>query len=78
MRVAETVTRKTALTVGQRVKAEMGRQSIRQTAVAKRLGKSQQAVSRRLNGLIPFDVEELEIIAALLNVPATDFMAGAA
>jgi len=75
MRVAEPVAETTAQAVGHRVKAEMDRQSIRQTAVAKRLKKSQQAVSRRINGVIPFDVEELEIVARLLGVPVSSFVA---
>lgn len=52
----------------------MDRQSIRQTTVAKRLGTSQQAVSRRIRGVVPFNVEELELIAVLLDVPATQFL----
>jgi len=63
-----------AKAVGDRVKAEMERQSIRQRAVAKRLGMSQGAVSRRIVGAVPFDVAELEKLARLLDVPATYFL----
>lgn len=74
MRVAESPTESTAVAVGRRVKEEMDRQSIRQTAVAKRLRLSQSAVSRRLLGVVPFDVEELEILSSLLDVPTTVFL----
>lgn len=74
MRVAQSATGSTARVVGQRVQTEMDRQSIRQTTVAKRLGTSQQAVSRRIRGVVPFNVEELELIAVLLDVPATQFL----
>ena len=77
MRFAEPATvDPAAKAVGDRVKAEMERQSIRQSAVAKRLRMSQPAVSRRILGLVPFDVSELEKLARLLDVPVTFFMAG--
>lgn len=76
MRVAEPpVVDPAARAVGDRVKAEMERQSIRQSAVAKRLGMSQGAVSRRIVGVVPFDVAELEKLARLLDVPVTSFLA---
>ena len=75
MRFAEPVTiDPAAKAVGDRVKAEMERQSIRQSAVAKRLRMSQPAVSRRIIGVVPFDVSELEKIARLLDVPVTSFL----
>lgn len=52
------------------VRAEMARQRLPQIALAKHLGLSQAAVSRRLNGQTPFDVNELVAVAALLDVPA--------
>ncbi|TDC26532.1 XRE family transcriptional regulator [Micromonospora sp. 15K316] len=63
----------TAATVGALVLAEMDRQHIRQTTVAVRLGISQQAVSRRIRGVVPFNVAELEQIAVLLGVPPATF-----
>jgi transcriptional regulator with XRE-family HTH domain len=75
MRFAELATvDPAAKAVGDRVKAEMERQSIRQSAVAKRLRMSQPAVSRRIIGVVPFDVSELEKIARLLDVPVTSFL----
>jgi transcriptional regulator with XRE-family HTH domain len=41
---------------------------------AELLGVAQQTISRRLVGEVPFDVTELAQIAALLKVPATQFL----
>lgn len=53
------------------VRAELARRRIPQSALADRLGQSQQAVSRRLRGVVAFDVAELAAIAEFLNVPVT-------
>lgn len=58
-----------AATVGATVRAEMARHRISQAVVAKHLHLSQAAVSRRLNGVVPFNVAELDVIARLVNVP---------
>lgn len=55
------------------VRAEAGRQDISQAEIGKAIGKSQGAAWRRLAGLVPFDVEELDKVAGLLGVPATTF-----
>ena len=52
----------------------MDRQRIRQTTLGQRIGCSQQAVSRRIRGEVPFNVGELEIIAHLLDIPASVFL----
>lgn len=59
------------------VRAEMARQRIRQITVARHLGLSQQAISRRMSGSIDFTVGELLSIASLLNVPASTLLDGA-
>lgn len=56
------------------IRAEMARQRVPQIALAKHLGLSQAAVSRRLNGLTAFDVNELVSVATLLKVPAADLL----
>lgn len=50
------------------VRAEMARRNVRQIALAKHLGLSQAAVSRRVNGETDFSVSELLAVAALLEV----------
>jgi transcriptional regulator with XRE-family HTH domain len=77
MRVAEPIT-ETAAEVGARVKREMDRQKIRQSTVGHRLGMSQQAVSRRIRGAVPFDVDELAVVARLLDVDPSIFVGRAA
>lgn len=52
----------------------MARRSVRQIALAKHLGLSQAAVSRRLNGETEFSVAELLSVAALLDVPAASLL----
>lgn len=51
------------------VRAEIARRGWSQTRLAEALGVSQGWVSRRTSGRDPFDVAELERIAAVLEVP---------
>ena len=60
-------------TVAAEVRAELARQRISGRQAARRLGWTQQSLSRRLTGDIPFDVAELAELAALLGVPVTAF-----
>lgn len=60
--------------VAAEVRAEMARQRMSQVKLAELLGVAQQTISRRLVGEVPFDVTELAQIAALLKVPATQFL----
>jgi transcriptional regulator with XRE-family HTH domain len=62
--------------VASEVRAELGRQRISGSALAKSLGMSQAGISRRLRGEVPFDVDELSAIAALLNVPLSALLTG--
>ncbi|GEA79964.1 helix-turn-helix domain-containing protein [Cellulomonas uda] len=57
----------TAIVTGN-VRAEMARKRISQALVADRLRLTQQAVSNRLNGRVPFDVDEIVAVAELLEV----------
>lgn len=54
---------------GANVRAEMARQGVTQADLAARLHVSQTQVSARLRGRVPFDVNELVLIAATLGVP---------
>ncbi len=49
------------------IRAELGRQDITQDDLAHRVGMSPSALSRRLAGLQPFELQELEAIAAALG-----------
>lgn len=69
--------------VATEIRAHLARQRKTQAQIAGHLGISQQAVSRRMSGAQPFDVDELHRVAAFLDVPVasllgTDAAAGAA
>lgn len=53
---------------GANVRAEMARKKISQAALADHMGLSQAAISARLNGRTPFDINELAAIAHFLDV----------
>jgi transcriptional regulator with XRE-family HTH domain len=61
---------------GDNVRAEMARAGVTQRDLAQVLGRSQQAVSQRLNGYVAFDVSEITKVAAHLSVPASTLMPG--
>lgn len=53
---------------GANVRAEMARRSVTQERLAEALDLSQAAVSARLRGKTPFDINELHTIAEFLEV----------
>ena len=59
---------------GQNVRAEMARKAITQAQLGTELGMSQTAVSARLRGLIPFDVNDLTTTAEFLDVTVADLL----
>ena len=63
---------------GANVRAEMARQGVTQMVLARKIGISQAAVSARLRGTTPFDINELTAIAAVLGVPLATLLDGVA
>ena len=63
-------------TTGANVRAEMARRGVSQTALAQTVGLSQTAISKRLRGATPFDVNELIAVAAALDVPLSALLSG--
>ena len=57
--------------VGANVRAEMARRRLPQQSVALALGLSQTGMSKRLNGIVPWDVNELAAAAEVLGVPVS-------
>jgi transcriptional regulator with XRE-family HTH domain len=57
--------------VGLEIKVRMTRAGLKQADLAAVLGLSRAAVSRRLNGEIPFDVAELDLVAELLGTTSS-------
>lgn len=56
------------------IRAEMDRQRLSQEKLGRLLSLSQPAVSRRLTGHVPFNVEELDLIANKLNLSLADLI----
>jgi transcriptional regulator with XRE-family HTH domain len=67
----QTTTERTAAMV----RAEVARRKIRTCELSDLLGKSRTTVWRRLNGMQPFDVDELAQIARFLDIPVAAFFA---
>ncbi|QHB37266.1 helix-turn-helix DNA binding domain protein [Gordonia phage Gudmit] len=59
------------------VRAEMARHGCSQSTLARKMQRTQQYVSRRVTGHIPFDVSELEEISQILDVPVESFFVSA-
>jgi predicted transcriptional regulator len=60
--------------VADNVRAEMARRRVRQVDLAAALGISQTATHRRVTGEIPFDVDQLAVVADLLGVTRTHLL----
>lgn len=58
------------------IRAHAARKGLSGRQLAFQLGKSQPWMSRRLTGEIPFDVEELDAVAAILDVAPRDLFPG--
>jgi transcriptional regulator with XRE-family HTH domain len=57
--------------VAEEIRALMARRRLSGVQLAARIDKSQGYLSRRLNGVQPFDVDDLEAIAGVLGVPVS-------
>jgi transcriptional regulator with XRE-family HTH domain len=58
------------------VRAEMGRQNVTQVQLAGAMSLTQAAISRRLTGKVPFNVQELADLAVFLDVPVSRLTEG--
>lgn len=66
-----------AESVAGNVRAEMARLRVSQSEMGAALGLTQQAVSRRLKGEVPFNVNELGVVADVLAVEVADLLSPA-
>lgn len=57
--------------VAANVRAELAARQIKYSTLADELGWSRAATSRRLNGLVAWDVDHVEAVARILGVPAS-------
>jgi transcriptional regulator with XRE-family HTH domain len=60
--------------VAEEIRALMGRREISKTELARRLGVSDMWVGRRLRRQLPFDLDDLQRIAAVLGVNVSDLL----
>jgi len=56
------------------IRAEMARRRLNQTDMAQRLGMSQAAFSRHLNGVVPMTLDFVEDVARELGVPVSQLL----
>lgn len=59
------------LTVSEEILALMGRRRVSQTALSAAMGMSQSALSRKLRGYVPWDIDDMAAIARFFDVPVT-------
>jgi transcriptional regulator with XRE-family HTH domain len=79
MRASDTVSDSPAAmslsdSVAAEIRAEMGRQQLRNVALAARMGENEVWVSRKVRGLSPITLTELERFARALDVPITNLL----
>lgn len=72
------MTQNLSVTVASNIRAEVARRRINQTDLADLLGLSQAAVSRRLAGITPMRLDEIAVIADLLDCPVSHLVTDAA
>lgn len=63
-----------AQSVAAEVRAAAARRRVTQASIARQLGMSQQALSRRWTGELAFDVNELFQVADILGIPLGDLL----
>ena len=64
--------------VAANIRAELARQRRTQSELVMSLGLSPSAVSRRLSGQQPFEIDEVDAVARLLGVSVADLIGQAA
>lgn len=69
-----TVSARKAQDLASNIRAECARQRVSQSKIAEVLGVSQPGVSRRLNGAMPFTVNELFDLANLFNIKVSQLL----
>ena len=62
--------------VAANVRAELARYGMQQVRVAQALGVTQQAVSQKLSGRRPLTLDDIEVIAALVDMTPDELLRG--
>ena len=76
MTVPENETSSLRESVAAEIRAQLARRRLSGRQAAALLGWTSPYLSRRLTGEVPFDVSDLEAMAALLDVPVASFLQG--
>lgn len=58
--------------IATKVRVELARRNIKQNAVAKAIGMSQQSFNNRVKGSVPFSAAELLLVASVIDIPAEE------
>lgn len=70
------MTKTSTRTAGANIRAEMARRQVTQTEMAQHLGITQPALSKRIRGIVPLNIDELAAIADRLEVPLDAILHG--
>jgi ribosome-binding protein aMBF1 (putative translation factor) len=60
--------------VSREVRAEIGRRDLSKEGLAKALGWEPSKLRRRLSGQVPWSVDDVELIASVLDVPRAQLL----
>jgi transcriptional regulator with XRE-family HTH domain len=60
--------------IARKVRGLLGERNMSKTELGRRIGLSQSAISRRVNALEAFDIDEIERIAEVLDVSVVDLL----
>ena len=61
-------------TVSREIRAEIGRRDLSKEALAKALGWEPTKLRRRLSGQVPWSVQDIELIASVLDIPRSQLL----
>ncbi|MFB9703341.1 helix-turn-helix domain-containing protein [Rhodococcus aetherivorans] len=64
--------------IARRLRGKLGERRMSQTRLSELSGINSSGLSRRLNGLMPFDIDELEVICYILEVDLDEILTGIA
>ncbi|WP_432793639.1 helix-turn-helix domain-containing protein [Rhodococcus ruber] len=62
--------------IARRLRGKLGEQRMSQAKLAALSGINQSGLSRRLNGKMPFDIDELEAVCSILGVDLDEILTG--
>lgn len=60
--------------IASEIRAELGRRNLSQHHLARGIGWTDQKLGRRLNGQVPWSIQDVELIASILDVPRSQFL----